>query len=264
MSSKSLESKEEFDEELEELLFDGSTADSFSAKRRIAATRKSIKAFIFAQTVVIIILIVLSAVLLSKRYTDHSNIEEDEIFSPAQHVVRPKLVNFQRGFSLEGTKYQGPPTDERNAAWDELYNSAMVKIPRSSAKKMINRTLPVPGQPGYYAVGIEVFHQLHCLNYLRRYIWASSLPESAGQGLERKTLQHMDHCIDTIRQSLMCSADITPLPWRWNEERQKAVPVIEVAHKCRDFDAIHEWAMQNKVIEFDPLLHAEDKDWDNE
>lgn len=33
----------------------------------------------------------------------------------------------------------------------------------SDAAKLANRTVPIPHDPGYYAVGLDVFHQLHCL-----------------------------------------------------------------------------------------------------
>ena len=33
----------------------------------------------------------------------------------------------------------------------------------SEAVKLSNRTTPITNDPGYYAVTLEVFHQLHCL-----------------------------------------------------------------------------------------------------
>ena len=37
------------------------------------------------------------------------------------------------------------------------------RIPRSSAAQLVNKTVPIPNDPGYYAVALNVFHQLHCL-----------------------------------------------------------------------------------------------------
>jgi len=71
-------------------------------------------------------------------------------------------------------------------------------------------------------------------------------------------IEHIDHCIDSIRQSLMCSSDITPIPWAWVEEHQKLEPVATGMHTCRDFDAIREWANHRIIKNFDPKLRVTD------
>lgn len=70
-------------------------------------------------------------------------------------------------------------------------------------------------------------------------------------------IDHIDHCIDSIRQSLMCSADVTPLTWAWDEEDQKLEPVATIMHTCRDFDAVREWARENIVRVFDTSVRVE-------
>lgn len=39
----------------------------------------------------------------------------------------------------------------------------ITRIPESEAIQMANRTSAIQDDPGYYAVTIDVFHQLHCL-----------------------------------------------------------------------------------------------------
>lgn len=43
--------------------------------------------------------------------------------APAEHLIRNKYVEvvFSSGFGMERTEYQGPPSPERNALWDDLY-----------------------------------------------------------------------------------------------------------------------------------------------
>ena len=36
-------------------------------------------------------------------------------------------------------------------------------IPMEQAAKLPVKTTPIPEAPGYYVVGLDVFHQLHCL-----------------------------------------------------------------------------------------------------
>jgi hypothetical protein len=60
---------------------------------------------------------------------------------------------------------------------------------------------------------------------------------------------HLHHCIDSIRQSLMCMSDISVIVWQWDTRDLKAKPVGNIAHTCRNFDAIREWAFDRRLVE---------------
>lgn len=61
------------------------------------------------------------------------------------------------------------------------------------------------------------------------------------------------HCIDQLRQSIMCSGDLTPVTLRrvWIEHPHRSVLLGETerTHTCRDFEAIREWATRRGVEE---------------
>lgn len=69
---------------------------------------------------------------------------------------------------------------------------------------------------------------------------------------------HLDHCIDMIRQNILCSADVTPLPFIWVKERQENLQVGKVLRTCRDFDAIRQWGLENQVHGFDRHRRVKD------
>jgi hypothetical protein len=54
--------------------------------------------------------------------------------------------------------------------------------------------------------------------------------------------KHIDHCIESIRQSLMCHVDVTPYTWVWNETQHGMQNVFATPHTCRNFDKVREWA----------------------
>lgn len=100
--------------------------------------------------------------------------------APAQSAI--KHVNIVSNSSLghDSDPYTGPPTPERDALWEGLYNCELIfeefnkdssnkklvglsKIPLESAAQLVNRTVPIPGDPGQYIVSLDVFHELHCL-----------------------------------------------------------------------------------------------------
>lgn len=72
---------------------------------------------------------------------------------------------------------------------------------------------------------------------------------------------HIRHCVDSIRQSLMCSSDISVIVWQWNSTAKQHFPKGNIAHTCRNFGMIQEWARKRVLDfdrEFDYTVHLED------
>lgn len=57
--------------------------------------------------------------------------------------------------------------------------------------------------------------------------------------------EHIAHCIEIIRQSLMCASDITVYTWKWNDELGLNANQIKNPHVCRNFDVLRDWARVN-------------------
>lgn len=55
----------------------------------------------------------------------------------------------------------------------------------------------------------------------------------------------IDHCIDSIRQSLMCSGDITPVVYHIDPRGTGLFPKLQGTHICRNYDKITEWAREH-------------------
>jgi hypothetical protein len=55
--------------------------------------------------------------------------------------------------------------------------------------------------------------------------------------------RNIDHCLDALREQLMCTADIGILPYVRVKDKDRAYPDFPAApHMCRNFDDIREWA----------------------
>jgi hypothetical protein len=123
-------------------------------------------------------------------------------------------------------------------------------------------------EDGGYAALIEAFQQLHCLNRIRQYTWFQSgsynkptteeSDEDEGEDADIAEIPydlrtsvvanriHIDHCIETLRLTLMCHSDVTPLLIH----RDPSDPLSERAdfsshRRCRNFDKIRDWANKN-------------------
>ncbi|KAJ2985145.1 hypothetical protein NUW58_g5692 [Xylaria curta] len=65
-------------------------------------------------------------------------------------------------------KYVGQPSPEIDAAWAHLIPGEAMDLIGDEAKTIEGTTFQKPG--GWWVQGVEVFHQLHCLNIIRKTI----------------------------------------------------------------------------------------------
>ena len=145
------------------------------------------------------------------------------------------------------------------------------------ADQLANRTLPLTDGSGL-VMGIDVFHQLHCLvsppqmrsvmnphapwNKIRKALhpgWPVTFIPSISLTLSSDyytqmtedpyvTQMHITHCVNSIRQSLMCASDISTIPFnvqsiviKGTHTTPKRLPSFDVQHSCRNFTKIKEW-----------------------
>ncbi|CAD6439081.1 dbc402df-af12-49a9-a52a-f963f9be615c [Sclerotinia trifoliorum] len=77
------------------------------------------------------------------------------------------------------------------------------------------------------------FHSMHCLQALYGYV--RNCDSGANQ---TQTLEHAVHCLDVLRSEVMCTADDTPLSFRFQEVVQaERAP----KRKCRDWNKLVEY-----------------------
>lgn len=161
----------------------------------------------------------------------------------------------------------------------------MFKFPKEKAIEVgLPEAIELFEDPGYGAYGLGVYHQMHCLNRIRK----SFYPDAYYPGQARHELLHhasesgllcspaacayarQDHCFDVLRQAILCHGDISVVYW-WNqnytrtdeggkqtysEEYLRRTPeeralgsfvTWDSAVQCRDMEAINAWAKANRV-----------------
>ncbi|KAJ6531180.1 hypothetical protein B0H19DRAFT_1082138 [Mycena capillaripes] len=162
--------------------------------------------------------------------------------APAQAVAEEIIRVYPIGFGNEISEFQGPPSPPVDRAWDDLYQHVAVdgisRIPKSEAVLLPNRTSPIPGDPGFYIAELDVFHQLHCLNTIRKALHPSYYPDwDISKGGYPQ--DHISHCIEWIRHSIMCHSDTSVVV---------------------NFDSIQEWSRKNSLTgEMDLTVHLPDE-----
>lgn len=145
--------------------------------------------------------------------------------------------------TFESTLFASPSTPEADEAWGNDLSPAgdgFVLIPNPK-----DFSLP-PGQPTDEGVGeiydVSVFHQLHCLNHVRTFLFTLkagmdfNTTTETYESLLKHQEDHVYHCFDYIRQALMCNADLT-VEWPRTEEdgRRVAVDGWGITHQCKNW-----------------------------
>jgi hypothetical protein len=74
----------------------------------------------------------------------------------------------------------------------------IIKIPRESAAQLVNWTSPVPGDEGNYITMLDVFHQLHCLNLIRRALYPERYNRTMWDGFQFQPISN--HHVGTLSE----------------------------------------------------------------
>ena len=76
---------------------------------------------------------------------------------------------------------------------------------------------------GQYLASLDVFHQLHCVDLLRKSLHREYYDKHEGSfaGAPEHVVQgHLEHCVETLRQNIMCHGDISLLTYNWVDCRE--------------------------------------------
>ncbi|MCJ1332214.1 hypothetical protein MMC10_008906 [Thelotrema lepadinum] len=146
---------------------------------------------------------------------------------------------------------------EVDEAWESLgvdYRAAIVPIELAEISGLTPYHVQVrPEYGGGFPANVEGLHHLHCLNLLRQSLYYNfehyhQQGKGAFKNEDSVLKDHVTHCLDTLRQQLMCTVDVGMLGqvW-WNKNSPQAYPDFNTQHKCRNFDDIRRWAEKHQA-----------------
>ncbi|KAF2164075.1 hypothetical protein M409DRAFT_25423 [Zasmidium cellare ATCC 36951] len=121
------------------------------------------------------------------------------------------------------------------------------------APEMVSHPPGVISEPGYPAT-IQAIHQLHCLNLLRKSLWFNAdyyRNEAKGSWGHNQTdadvQVHVGHCLDAMRQVVMCNADTDVVPLLWFTEQGRTISDFARNKQCRNFESVTAWSEKHQV-----------------
>ncbi|CAN8099970.1 unnamed protein product [Discula destructiva] len=182
------------------------------------------------------------------------------VWSPANGAVEYEELHFTAALANK-TEYMGFPDDEIDKRWSDLYNFGISVITEQEAQNLAQPTIPIPGTKDYL-IELDVWHNLHCLNDLRKLLYPERfhmlerLKKDDGT-IDRNAFafRHWDHCVDSLRQALMCHADVAPVSFHVNVPFNRGIfPRLATTHTCRNFAKIQDWARANQAPDFEFMI----------
>ncbi|KIM95539.1 hypothetical protein OIDMADRAFT_133847 [Oidiodendron maius Zn] len=154
-------------------------------------------------------------------------------------------------------EYFGPPGAETENAWEKLLNDRFVKVePKDwppEAIQLLKQDMIFKLFADFlcYHPRTSGFHVLHCLNYVRKSLSPGYYTHYKDQSeQDPKSLSHsghLKHCLEQIRQNLMCHLDMTPTPrtWRPAPAGTRGHGIFHADtdqwHVCRNYEAMRTW-----------------------
>lgn len=62
----------------------------------------------------------------------------------------------------------------------------------------------------------------------------------------------LEHCIEVLRQSVMCRGDTSPITFFWQDDTLLPKTDFQTDHQCVNWEKLDEWVMERTVDVFAP------------
>ncbi|KAI3317655.1 hypothetical protein HD806DRAFT_362125 [Xylariaceae sp. AK1471] len=154
--------------------------------------------------------------------------------SPAESALESVVVD-ETGYESHGSLYTGEPRLELDEAWAKLLKPVASRLSEEEMVQMNRTSIALSDGSGYVGY-LESYHMLHCL----KRIYQSYHPD------HYSVMVQEDHCLDLLREGVMCHADVTINTVEW-ETPTKLRGVKAGPRKCMDWARIEAWANSRSV-----------------
>ncbi|GLA33906.1 hypothetical protein AnigIFM63309_003929 [Aspergillus niger] len=167
-------------------------------------------------------------------------------YSPIQGAVSYEKVWYD-GSLGNRNRYIGEPRPELEAAWHELTKNNNLRFTKSELQKLNKSALELADGSGYFGQ-VMVYHHLHCLlRFDKKFLREALYPDA----YEGSTQEHLEHCVDDIRQALMCNPDISASTFFWEDGIRRPQPDFTLYKTCVNWEHFDAWATERQFSMFD-------------
>jgi Mycotoxin biosynthesis protein UstYa len=188
----------------------------------------------------------------------------------------PRMLKFNGMIHDNSSVFRGDPSPEVDRAWDlvSAEGREIILVPATAVlQSNMDPSVSVKAPPAWdygdnaYIAQVDVFHQIHCLNELRKeidfdYYYRDKYP---GGIAPKEHKWHKKHCLHILLQNLMCHADVDSITHKWihytGVSGENGRPFVEpiadfnVVKQCRNFNGLLAWVYENAVQDLGARWH---------
>ncbi|TQN72018.1 hypothetical protein CSHISOI_03530 [Colletotrichum shisoi] len=259
--------------DLYQSLLDQDSSEDLSTEKRLASSRlqfrwdkwsfrskliTALNAVFFAASCGILIISstwLNDPVRLMKRVSPYSPILDDVPIKLETVEVKGTLFNDYKPPRI----WRGPPSEEVDKAWDDMAKIEYFGVSGDALRKMgkdpkISVSIPEEWGvgPDRYLVEIDMQHQLHCLNAVRKYAYWDYYYGNSYKNVSmapKRHQAHLEHCIDILLQALTCNPSLDLISHNWMKTQQNPYPDFNIKRQCVAHDPILKWQHEHGITE---------------
>ncbi|KAH7075836.1 hypothetical protein BKA63DRAFT_565888 [Paraphoma chrysanthemicola] len=167
--------------------------------------------------------------------------------SPASEAVEFREQYFDIKPKIDSS-WIGEPSTKLDENWHSLLQNTNIRITKDEFDRLDRKGIPLPD--GGYLGALNVYHELHCVKRLHQYMYPDYYFPNLSKHERRLNFLHSQHCLDIIRQSIMCHADTSLITMRWGQSG--AIPLANwtYPHQCVNWEKLDSWAGNRAVDVF--------------
>ncbi|KAI0868267.1 hypothetical protein GGS24DRAFT_513592 [Hypoxylon argillaceum] len=156
--------------------------------------------------------------------------------------------------NLVNNPFTGNPREELDEAWHELLQNDNIRVPRDYLDER-NLSSVYTRKGGDGIASLSVYHSLHCLKKIKKMLFKEFYHSDKSDEAMAREEKHVDHCVEYIRESLMCKPDLSMVTFRWinntaqHEDKTAFYPTNFDAdlHFCANWGHLDSWASKRVI-----------------
>jgi hypothetical protein len=179
---------------------------------------------------------------------------------PHRLPAREGLIWEERQFPTEITNnaFAGDPRPELDEAWHHLLHNDNILVPKDYLDER-NLTSIYTKDGTHGVASLSTYHALHCLKKVKRMLFKTYYHDGKSEEAMAREIKHVDHCVEYIREALMCQPDLSLVTFRWindtaqHEDKSAFYPTnFDVSlHTCAKWEPLDRWAGARRFDLFD-------------
>ncbi|KAF2692090.1 hypothetical protein K458DRAFT_285376, partial [Lentithecium fluviatile CBS 122367] len=168
--------------------------------------------------------------------------------APASNAIQLELHGSDVFNHSRKSLYAGEPSVESDNAWDALIFPTyfpLSQLDLIAAGETEENAVQL--KTGDFVAATGAYHELHCIRQLCLYIYKDTYYPNLTANEEVYLKGHLDHCLEVLREQIMCSADTSIITFFWNDSRVKPGSKSNSKRVCANWNVFQQWNLDHMI-----------------